>query len=464
MMPQPQKKSSPVLIVVAIVLAVLAVVSFALAAMALSFNAGVNPADVREGVVFVYTTVYDTEGNSLSGSGTGWAVGIKGQPVQYIVTNAHVVEYAYAYPKAEPQNFEGYIDVYFSAAENDAVSPEVVYYSPPDVYDIAILKLPSPTDKRKPVVLRAASEMDSGDAIYVLGFPGKSDIAQSDVRYDMSDVTITSGIISKRVRVEGVDYEAFQVTAAINPGNSGGPLVDDKGFAVGVNTLSLNAVLDPDTGAGVEQGINYSSISDHLIRILREESIPFSLKGERDWMLFAFLPLGLLALGGAALMFVLANKKPKAHPVAQAMPAGPVPGMAPGMAPGAAPGVPPGMVARPAPAPQQRPMGGSPVLRGVSGKYAGEKFDLAGKKITIGRDAQRCNLVFGADVPGISAAHCSLYFEPGQGLFFLEDLGSSYGTFLGNDSKVSPNVPVRLNPGEGFYLANAANKFIVGLE
>ena len=29
----------------------------------------------------------------------GWAIGKPGEPVQYIVTNGHVVERAYAYPK-----------------------------------------------------------------------------------------------------------------------------------------------------------------------------------------------------------------------------------------------------------------------------------------------------------------------------------------------------------------------------
>ena len=39
------------------------------------------------------------EGNSEAGMGTGWAIGTPGQPIQYIVTNGHVVTKAYTYPR-----------------------------------------------------------------------------------------------------------------------------------------------------------------------------------------------------------------------------------------------------------------------------------------------------------------------------------------------------------------------------
>src|SRR5699024_11698303 len=58
--------------------------------------------------------------------GTGFAIGKPGEPVEYIVTNGHVVEYGYMGPKvyAEQVSSAG-VQVYFSAAENDYVTAEV---------------------------------------------------------------------------------------------------------------------------------------------------------------------------------------------------------------------------------------------------------------------------------------------------------------------------------------------------
>ena len=55
--------------------------------------------------------------------GTGFAIGKPGEPVEYIVTNGHVVEYGYMGPKvyAEQVSSAG-VQVYFSAAENDYVT------------------------------------------------------------------------------------------------------------------------------------------------------------------------------------------------------------------------------------------------------------------------------------------------------------------------------------------------------
>lgn len=58
-----------------------------------------DPYEARNGIAMVYSTVYDSEGNSESGWGTGWAIGKPGKPVKYIVTNGHVVEKAYTYPR-----------------------------------------------------------------------------------------------------------------------------------------------------------------------------------------------------------------------------------------------------------------------------------------------------------------------------------------------------------------------------
>jgi len=49
--------------------------------------------------------------------------------------------------------------------------------------------------------------------------------------------TMTSGICSGYQQNQGTKEIWLQTDAAVNPGNSGGPLVDERGFVYGVNTL-----------------------------------------------------------------------------------------------------------------------------------------------------------------------------------------------------------------------------------
>ncbi len=85
--------------------------------------------------------------------------------------------------------------------------------------------------------------------------------------------------------------------------------------------------------------------------------------------------------------------------------------------------------------------GAHAILRGMTGSYAGQSFDLLKGKVTIGRDPTFCNIVYEKSTPGISSRHCQLSYNPGESCFVLTDLGSSYGTFLGNGKKLAPNVP-----------------------
>ena len=132
--------------IVAIVLLVVGLASLVFGVFGLAGGGRIEPYEARQGVVLVYAiaSVYNEDGSveQMGGTGTGWAIGKPGEPVQYIVTNGHVVEAAYAYPRMY-NNVTGSIQVYYSAAENDFAQVEVVYYSPQTEKDIAILKLPT---------------------------------------------------------------------------------------------------------------------------------------------------------------------------------------------------------------------------------------------------------------------------------------------------------------------------------
>ena len=95
-------------------------------------------------------------------------------------------------------------------------------------------------------------------------------------------------------------------------------------------------------------------------------------------------------------------------------------------------------------------------LRGIGGHFNDIKFPLEGK-IIFGRDSAQCSAVYPKEVKGISRLHCSVEIKNGKVL--LMDLGSTYGTFLSDGTKLEPNKPYYLNYGQSFYLVDPANTF-----
>ena len=92
-----------------------------------------------------------------------------------------------------------------------------------------------------------------------------------------------------------------------------------------------------------------------------------------------------------------------------------------------------------------------PSILGVGGVHDGALIPLS-ETLIFGRDQNRCNLVFPDDSKGISSVHCQICILNGR--VELTDLGSTFGTFLSNGTKLVPHVPYCLNRGESFYLAD----------
>lgn len=428
--------------VVAILLLVIGLAAGVFGVLGLVGGGGMDPYEARNGVVYVQAVAYDDKGSSLISSGTGWAIGKPGEPVEYIVTNGHVVEAGYMYPK-QYANITGGINIYFSAAENDYVVGQVVYYSAPTEKDIAIIKLPSATDKRTALSIRSSSEVEVGETVYALGYPGTAKVGQDFKTYDQNDITLTRGVISKKMTPNFSTYSAFQMDTYISGGNSGGPLVDENGFVVGINSAGIEA-------SGIDIGMNYAIVTDELTKILDSERIEYTLAGgglswTQPWFAYVFLPIGVLALAGGIILLVTSQKNGQGAPVAA--------GAAAGMGSGKAP-------ARGGRGPVEK----RAVLRGVTGKYSGQSFDLLKGKVVIGRDPATCNIVFDKNTPGISGRHCQVVYDPNEDCFIITDLGSSYGTFLGNGKKLTANVAEKLSTGDTFYLCDNANRFVVSKE
>lgn len=431
--------------VVAILLLVIGLIAGVFGILGLVGGGGTDPYEARKSVVMVYSYLQLTDGQSAGAMGTGFAIGKPGEPVEYIVTNGHVVEYGYMGPKvyAEQVSSAG-VQVYFSAAENDYVTAEVVYYSASNEKDIAIIRLPSKTDKREAILIRDADDVAVGDTAFALGYPSVASQSQQFNTYDEDDITLTKGIISKRTKPAWSSYDAFQMDVYINHGNSGGPLVDERGNLIGINA---SGAVDEQ---GKSEGVNFAITSAELIKALDSERIEYTMAGggvswAQPWFAYVFLPIGVLALAGGIILLVTSQKNGQGAPVAA--------GAAAGMGSGKAP-------ARGGRGPVEK----RAVLRGVTGKYSGQSFDLLKGKVVIGRDPAICNIVFDKNTPGISGRHCQVVYDPNEDCFIITDLGSSYGTFLGNGKKLAANVAEKLSTGDTFYLCDNANRFVVSKE
>lgn len=96
-------------------------------------------------------------------------------------------------------------------------------------------------------------------------------------------------------------------------------------------------------------------------------------------------------------------------------------------------------------------------LAGTGGHFAGRKMAL-NKPVRIGR-APGCDILYPSNVPGISGNHCTL--TPTAEGVVLVDLGSTYGTYQPNGTKLEPNRKYVLKKGDSFCLGNATQKFTI---
>ncbi len=214
-----------------------------------------------------------------AGNGTGWVYDAE---QGLIVTNSHVIDGA--------NQFDIGVD-----GDMELRKASVVGVAPCD--DLAVLKV-SDTEGLRTLPLGSQSEIEQGDRLLTLGYPGNGTTED--------EIQVTDGVVSV-VRTTA-DEDAFtdpdftvypnviQTDAAINPGNSGGPSISEDGELIGVNTLgSLKA-----------QNQNFAIGVDRV-----KELVPTLASGDSiGWAGFGFIaiPAGQLAsagipdLGGGALL------------------------------------------------------------------------------------------------------------------------------------------------------------------
>ncbi|MBI3202522.1 MAG: trypsin-like peptidase domain-containing protein [Myxococcales bacterium] len=172
-----------------------------------------------------------------SGAGTGFLWDDKG----HVVTNFHVVRDARALTVT---------------LQNQKAYPAKIVGSEPRK-DISVLKIDAPRDVLRAITLPPpADRLDVGQKVIAIGNP-----------FGL-DHTLTTGVVSALGRtVDGAGgvsiRDMIQTDAAINPGNSGGPLLDSRGFLIGMNTMIFSK-------SGAWAGIGFAVPVETIRRIVPE--------------------------------------------------------------------------------------------------------------------------------------------------------------------------------------------------
>lgn len=414
-------------------------------------------------------------------TGSGFGVGKAGEPATYFVTNYHVAgEHTYAVGVLDGEEVAIEIDesqadqarelgmsvvtappVAVWIMKNDkaiipgrgvdtsnTVACEVVY-AEEQYPDIAVIKAVESIPERVALPLLEDDErVEAGDSVYALGYPGTSDDTEETFWgtswvADIDDVTITSGVISRFTTASTFgNTRLIQHDAIINHGNSGGPLIDDRGAVIGINTYSFGASDNYDDNS------SYSVRIDYVKDVLDDLHIEYDLyqPGKEGGVPIAVV-IGIVALLIVAAAIVILAKKKKTTP-APAVSAPVTPAAAPGPASGGAA------------APAGQSIAGDSGLRfqGVNGTFAGKRFAITAQ-VRIGRDPAKNDFVYPAGTEGISGVHCILIYQDGQ--LYLQDLGSTYGTFVNGGQRLAANQAVVLNPGDKFSLGSEKESFVI---
>ena len=164
-------------------------------------------------------------------------------PDGYIITNYHVVD-----------NAKTVHVTVFGPQGSKRYHAKVVQLG--ELVDLAMLKI----DPDSPLIPAAISENKNlavGDQVIAIGSP-----------FGL-DQSVSQGIVSSlriSMVIEGVTHrDLIQTDAAINQGNSGGPLVDLRGYVIGINT----AIYTPN---GAFAGIGFA-VPGNVVREFTEQMV-----------------------------------------------------------------------------------------------------------------------------------------------------------------------------------------------
>ena len=158
--------------------------------------------------------------SSLSNSGSGTVV----RGGAYVLTNAHVV---YDDNGAPCRELAVWFTRSFEEEPDDWARAALV--AADKRLDLAVLQLEAPVSADRSVRV-AAQQLEPGESIRILGYPGAGGLT----------MTLTRGSYSGMIDHEGEAY--IKTDADISEGNSGGAAFDEAGLFIGVPTAGIEQV------------------------------------------------------------------------------------------------------------------------------------------------------------------------------------------------------------------------------
>lgn len=406
-------------------------------------------ADAKNGVVVVseYVSLDGIEAGVAHGS--GFFIGKEGENPQYLVTNHHVIEDYLYFGAGQNTSFtdennktyalKSYVRVYFDS--KDYVEAYVVGYN--ESADVAVLRLAAPTDKRCALPLCSPTNDMVGSAVYAIGYPGIADnpVVDSVTTWGLDDITLTSGIISRLTTTSGSGVQNIQIDVSIGHGNSGGPIVNENGEVVGISAWGY-------TNDNAEEAA-YAVNIDEIITLLNIYSVPYTLVSESETggdktVIYIAAGAAVLLIVILVIVFVsLSKKKGKDTPPVVSPP----------------PTAPASSAVRSSAQAASADDSGYR-LQGVSGALEGRRIMIRKDvSLTIGRNAEVCNVAYPAATAGVSGKHCQVWYDHGS--IWIKDLGSSHGTFLTAGVRLSSGQSVQIRPGEQISLGSQSETLVL---
>ena len=146
-----------------------------------------------------------------------------------LITNVHVVEN----------------DRYVTLRRNDGTTVNARVESKAPAFDIAILKVATPSASQVVIPMGSAHSLKPGQEIIVIGSA-----------LGTLQNSVSRGIVSGLRTAGGATL--VQTDAAVNPGNSGGPMLDRSGTVIGITTM----------GYRNSEGLNFGVAIDHARDLL----------------------------------------------------------------------------------------------------------------------------------------------------------------------------------------------------
>lgn len=440
--------------------------------------------------------LFDIPAQSGSWVGSAFAVGKPDEPVQYFVTNRHVVEPVatvdvdvYSLTTKEYMD-SGSVDdwpvskiTYYLVFENIDTMVTARHVATSDRADLAVLSPDIPTRKRTASILRPfdLNTMKKVN-IYALGFPAVADgslTKEAREKLDSTQVFRSNGVISTFLSHEKTaDGEQIQMTTPINGGNSGGPVVDEDGYVLGVSTSKWSSA----------QNVNMAVTVNEVIRMLDAAEIPYTTVADLspaaaestavaeatptpapiaavtdtptaqptveptaepapqptdfNWLLVVLGVLGIATVVLATFAFLKKTSGRKPKPAKDPKPSNQAR---------------PPVSNRPSPDRMPPQTAVTRTLIGENGALAGMQFILTDRAV-IGRDPHLCQIVFPADTRGVSHAHCTVAIS--NGVVTVTDNSSRCGTWV-DDERLVPGVSVVLHRGHRIYLGSHEQSFVL---